>query len=83
MIVWVLREPTEWDHGVIEGDKDLAKNDDRVGEKENMAIGMSIVPAKVDTNFGRADVFNVGVIHGCPTKHGQWVGFDTADCSKG
>ena len=44
---------------------------------------MCIVPAKVDSDFGWTDVFEVSVVKCSSSEHSQWIGFDTANSTKG
>lgn len=48
-----------------------------------MAVGMGIIPSKVDADFRGTDIFEVSVEEGGTTEHSEWIGFDTADCSEG
>ena len=48
-----------------------------------MAVGMGIIPSKVDADLRGTDIFEVSVEEGGTTEHSEWIGFDTADCSEG
>ena len=75
--------PTKGDYGVIERSENFAENHHSVGEEEEVAIGMGIIPSEVDARLTGAYVFNIGVELGGSSRHCEWVGFDATHSSIG
>jgi hypothetical protein len=81
-VIRQLGNPTERNNRVVEGSEDLAKNDESIGQKEAVAVGMCIIPTKVYSRFRRANVLEISIVESCSPKHSKRVGLHAADSTK-